>query len=201
MDISKNADGDYIINSRLYTEQTDGTYKLMPISMDEARQPDYPLSYTKEEIELMEKGYVFRQFEELSKVNNSIILDSCEVASLAKGNLCVSLVVAGDKFVRVGDEEFRYAKDMSDEIKERLNKDATELLNAEDIEVWANNWFELEYYCGEEKIDLDASPIDCENYTTKDIITLLEDAYIALEKQYPTEREIEKEMTAEEIER
>ncbi len=55
MDISKNADGDYIINGRLYTEQTDGTYKLVPVSMDEAKTCTYPLSYTKEELELSEE--------------------------------------------------------------------------------------------------------------------------------------------------
>ena len=78
MDIGRNADGDYIIDGRLYTEGTDGRYHFLPLSMDEARmgRPNgYEESYSGKELKQMLAEQT-KQENEADKSTDELITDS-----------------------------------------------------------------------------------------------------------------------------
>lgn len=190
MNIGKNADGDYIINGRLYTQKSDGNYHLVPISMDEAKTNTLPTVYTSDEVALMEEGFEFSQDVDLTNVRSSLILDSQVIATLEKDNIRIDLEVTGEKNITDlrTEETYRYAKDMSEDFKARLNQPSSEYFE-EDINVESNNWFEVLIYDNGEYIDGVEEVVDVEENSKSDIISLLKNTY----EDYVKNREQEEE--------
>ena len=188
-EIGKNADGDYIIDGRLYTKHNDNTYHLLPISMDEAKTTDRQKVYTQKEIDLLEQGFDYQIDEDMTKINTSLILDSCIIATLSKDDINIEIKCTGEKHIDYNGDYYKYAKDMPDELIQILNQPDFAINQPDNIYIGSNNWFEINAYDGSDVIHGFDDVVDIEGFTVDQLLDTLKDAYDDVLKEQKKEYE------------